>query len=231
MREPLHTFSLIREDRENCPDWRSIDAILKADPWLQPTILTSAAADAAWQPLLASIPQGDEPFAWSHGFTYGLTYEAARAAGCGVVLDGMAGDVLFYSPGRSVGELVQRHRYDRIPALLAAYRNHGFEGGLKEVLRAALSNLAPGVLRAWVRRRRDERQLGEGDMKLLRADIARPYLASKRSAAYRAGDRLRAASDQAAHARNFTTGLISFGHETYGPLALAQRRRAAQPVL
>jgi asparagine synthase (glutamine-hydrolysing) len=222
LREPLRTFSLIREDRENCPDWRSIDAILKADPWLQPTILTSAAADAAWQPLLAGIPQGDEPFAWSHGFTYGLTYEAARAAGCGVVLDGMAGDVLFYSPSRSLGELVQRHRYDRVPALLAAYRTHGFEGGLKEVLRAALANLAPDAARAWVRRRRDERQLGEGDMKLLRADVARPYLASKRSAAYRAGDRLRAASDQAAHARNFTTGLISFGHETYGPLALAQ---------
>ncbi|MDP2163236.1 MAG: asparagine synthase-related protein [Hydrogenophaga sp.] len=222
LREPLRTVSLIREDRNNCPDWRSIDAILQADPWLQPTIVTSAHVDAVWQDLLDSIETLDEPFALSHGLTYGITYEAARQAGCGVVLDGMAGDVLFYSPGRTVIELVRRHRYDRVPAALAAWRNHGLAGGPKEVLRAALANAMPDALRAWVRQRRDERQLGAGTLKALQPNVALPYLASKRTAAYMAGDRQQAANDQAAHARNFTGGLISFAHETYGPLALAR---------
>ena len=222
LRDPLRTFSLIREERETCPDWRSIHAILKADQWLQPTILTSAKANEVWQSLLASIAHTDEPFAFSHGFTYGLTYEAARTAGCDVVLDGMAGDVLFYSPSRTAAEFAHRHRYRQFSSLLAAYRNHGLAGAKKEVLRAVLGGLVPDVVRAWVRRRRDERQISSGDMKVLRPDVARPYLASKRSAAYRAGDRLQPASDQMAHAYNFTNGLISFAHETYGALAFAR---------
>ena len=221
LREPLRTFSLIREDRENCPDWLGIQAILQADPWLQPAILTSAKANEVWQSLLASIAQTDEPFAFSHGFTYGLTYEAAHSAGCAVVLDGMAGDVLFYSLSRTAAEFVRRHRFGQFSALLTAYRNHGFDGGQKEILRTALGRLAPNVVRAWVRRRRDERQMGNGDMEVLRHDVARQYLASKRSAGYLAGYRLQSASDQMAHASNFTNGLISFGHETYGSLAFA----------
>ena len=58
-------------------------------------------------------------------------------------------------------------------------------------------------------------------MALLQPEIARRYLASKRSVQYLAGDRLRPAGDQMRHAGNFTSGLISFGHEVYGPLALA----------
>lgn len=223
LREPLRTFSLIRDDRENCLDWQSINAVLQTDSWLQPTILTSAKADEVWQSLLAGIPHGDEPFAWSCGFPYGLIYEAARASGCGAVLDGMAGDLLFYSPTRTAAELVYRHRYDRIPsALLATYRNLGLDGGLKDVLRAALGSLAPDAVRAWARRRRDERNVGKGDLKALRPEIARPYLSSKRPAAYFAGARLQPGSDQAAHALYFTTGQISFAHETYGPLALGR---------
>ena len=221
LREPLRTFSLIREDRENCPDWHSIQAILQADPWLQATILTSAKADEVWQSLLASIAQSDEPFAWSHGFTYGLTYKAARAAGCGVTLDGMAGDLLFYGPRETLGSVVQRFSFGQVPALLTAYRRHGLDRGLKDLLRALFANVAPDIVRAVVRQRSDERQLLEGDLKMLRPAIARPYLASRRSAAYRDGNRLRPASDQMMHVRNFTTGLLSFAHETYGSLALA----------
>ena len=46
---------MIREDRENCLDWRSIEKILKADPWLQPTIITSGKVDEVWQAHLASL--------------------------------------------------------------------------------------------------------------------------------------------------------------------------------
>ena len=105
LREPLRTFSLIREDRENCPDWRSIEQILDADRWLQPTIVTSAKADEVWQTQLQGIEQADEPFSVSNGLTYNLIYEAGKAAGCGVMLDGMAGDVLFYDLDKTVAML------------------------------------------------------------------------------------------------------------------------------
>ena len=226
---PLRTFSLIREDRENCPDWHGINAILQANPWLQATILTSAKAHEVWQSLLASISQTDEPFAFSHGFTYGLIYGAAQSAGCAVVLDGMAGDLLFYSHSRTATELLRRRRYSQFSALLASYRNHGLNSGHKEVLRAALGQFAPDFVRAWARRRRVERQINKADMKVLRPDIARSYLNSKCAAAYRDGDNLQDANDQVSHASNFTSGLISFAHETYGSLAFAHKVEPRSP--
>ena len=221
LQEPLRTFSLILEDRENCPDWRSIEQILDADRWLQPTIVTSARADEVWQSQLQGIEQADEPFSVSNGLTYNLIYEAGKAAGCGVMLDGMAGDVLFYDLDKTVAMLAERRLFGQIRGMFAAYGNHGGPVPLKDLLKATVASAAPDRLRAIVRRRRDERQLNTGDMALLQPEIARRYLASKRSVQYLAGDRLRPAGDQMRHAGNFTSGLISFGHEVYGPLALA----------
>lgn len=219
--QPLRTFSLIREDRENCPDWRAISEILRADPWLQPSIITSAKASEVSQSVLSAIGLADEPFAVANGFTYGLTYEAGRDAGCAVMLDGMAGDALFYDPRSSADIVARRRLYGVLRPLLAAFDNHQIHDGLRYVLLTALKNLVPDRLRAAARRQHDRRQCGEGDMQVLNAGIARNYLASKRSPLYLAGGRLPEANDQMAHARNFTTGLISFGHEVYGPLALA----------
>jgi len=217
--EPLRTFSLIREDRQNCQDWHSIHAILQGDPWLQPTIITSAKTDEVWQTLLASIPQGDEPFAWSHGFTYGLTYEMAHAAGCGVVLDGMAGDLLFYSPHQSLIALAQRKQYQKILSVVGAYRRHGFSGGGKAAARAMLMSLVPDILRKTVFERRNARKLGTGDLKMLRPEVASEYLRSKGVARNFVASGRSSVSNQIAHGRHFTTGLISFAHETYGSLA------------
>lgn len=219
--QPLHTFSLIREDRENCVDWHSIAEILKADAWLQPNITTSAKVDQVWRAHMAGIATTDEPFAVTNGLTYRLIYDAAREAGCGVVLDGMAGDALFHDPGSSGVILAQQRRLAELPALLAAYQRHGITGGVNYFLRVLLTDMAPDRLRAIARRRRDLGELTDEDMKVLHAPVARRYLASKRSARYLAGGRLRDQNDQLAHARNFTSGLISFGHEVYGPLALA----------
>ncbi len=44
----------------------------------------------------------DEPFTLSHGFTNALVYDAAKQNGCRVVLEGMAGDLLFYGLDRSM---------------------------------------------------------------------------------------------------------------------------------
>ena len=58
-------------------------------------------------------------------------------------------------------------------------------------------------------------------MKLLRNEVARRYLYSRRSAPYRAGQVLKFASDQMAHANLFMGGLLSSPHEMLGQQALA----------
>jgi len=216
LREPLQTFSMIREDRENCLDWRSIEQILKADPWLQPTIITSGKVDEVWPSHLASLPQADEPFSFSDGFTSGLRYGAARENGCGVVFDGMAGDMLFYGLDRTSSCLVQGRKFGQLPALLDAFRFHGYSDGPKTIFSAAAGQLAPDVLRAVVRSRRDSRQLDGPDLKLLRNEVARRYLGSRRSVSYLAGKALKPSSDQMAHANNFMGGLLSYPHEMLG---------------
>ena len=217
VREPLRTFSLIRADRENCPDWNSIRAVLTADPWLHSTIITATKADEVWRDHVKSIAAADDPFACTNGFTYGLIYASARTNGCGVVLDGMAGDVMFYSFADTARFLAQSRKYRQLPALLGAYGRHGFSGALSEVLQTLLADLAnrvaPDILRSTVRRRRDERRLDEGDMKLVKTEVARHYLRGKRSLPFRTGQRVKPANDQVAHASHFTKGTISFGHE------------------
>jgi asparagine synthase (glutamine-hydrolysing) len=229
LREPLRTYSLILEDRENCADWRNIKAILQADSSLLPTIVTSAAVDGNWQLLLDSIPNADEPFGVVNGLTSNLVLQEVSASDCGVLLEGMAGDVLFYGASRTAVELLRQRRYDLIPGLLAGYRNHGYGGGLTDILGVFLRNLAPDFARASMRRRRDERQVGEGSMKILQADVARSYLASKRTPAFLSGERVKAVSDQIWHAQLLTTGLVSFAHEVGSTLALARGIEVRSP--
>jgi len=218
----LQTFSLVMEDRADCPDSRYIEQILRADPWLKPTVVTSAVMDGLWQRHMDAIAQADEPFSVLNGVTYGLTYAAGYEAGCGVVLDGMAGDVLFYGLRRTAGELAKRNDWAALPALARAYRNHGGNGAGRDYLRGLAGGWVPKAARAAIRRLRDARSLRQGDLALLHAGVARAYLSARRASTYRAGPRERPDSDQRAHANNFTAGLISFGHEVYGPLALAR---------
>lgn len=220
--EPLRTISLIRADRENCSDWRYIYATLVADQWLQPTIVTSAVVDHVWSSHLERIAQADEPFSVFNGLTYGLTYSAAREEGSGAVLDGMAGDVLFYSLNKTARLVARAGKLRQIWAAAGAYSSHGLPGAWHDMLDAPLGTLAPAFVRSAVRRFRDERALRTGNQACLRPDVARAYLAGKRSAANIAGAANKELNDRQAHAQNFTSGLISFAHEVYGPLALAQ---------
>jgi len=64
LKQPLKTFSLIREDRENCPDWRAIREIPK-DDWLDPVIITSALSSDVCRSYFDNIKNLNEPFALS----------------------------------------------------------------------------------------------------------------------------------------------------------------------
>lgn len=212
--EPLRTFSLIREDRENCLDWKSIEHMLK-DCWFTPTVLTSAAVDSLQSNYLERIDNVDEPFELTHGLTYQLTYDAAARNGCRTVLDGMAGDLHFYSAERSFAAIVRYRRYSQIPAVLSAYRRHGLKGGPTALARAAIAGAAPEGLKAIYRKRREKHAVQGEDLRLLQPAVARQLLAVKNASRRQSA----LANDQADHARNFTGGLLSFAHEVYGQTA------------
>jgi asparagine synthase (glutamine-hydrolysing) len=220
--QPLRTVSLIRDDRDNCPDWASIQAILQADPWLQPTILTTAKVNEVWEQLLAAAALADDPFAIGSGLPYHLAYQAASEAGCGVLLDGMAGDLMFHDGRGTLEAVVRRRLWGLLPGLRQTYRNHQWPLSLtRDVIVMAARVNQPDWLRGLVRRRLDSRRLAHGDLSEVPPQLARDYLDARRTPAYRAGAQTWQPNDQADHANRFTTGLNSFGHETYGPLAFA----------
>ena len=229
LQQPLKTFSLIREDRENCPDWKSIEKMLK-DGWITPTIITSTTARNVCQSYLGSIQNLNEPFSLSQGFADSLVYEAARENDCHVVLDGMAADLLFYSADRSMSNIISRRMYSQIPAILTAYRRHGIENGLRTMAWRILAAAAPEELRTVFRNFRNKREISRNNLKempgdnlrRLRRETASQFLAAKHSQRRQAEGRMKSNNDQSAHARNFTSGMLSFAHEVNGQIALSK---------
>lgn len=219
LRQPLRTYSLVRADRNNCPEWRSVHEMLR-EGWIEPTVLTPDIAGDACDEYLQGLGALNEPFALSHGLCDSLVYRAARLQGCRVVLDGMAGDLLFYHLGRS---LALRHGMARrIPAMVVASHRHKIERPWRTLAWTLMAGAAPSIVRAAYRHLRDRITTSSAELDLLHRGMARRYLASKRDDRQRSGGYSKAPNDRAAHARDFTSGLLSFAHEVHGQLALAQ---------
>lgn len=229
LQQPLKTFSLIREDRDNCSDWKSIQ-VMQKEGWIEPTIITSATARNVCRSCLESIPNLNEPFSLSHGFVDSLVYEAARENDCRVVLDGMAGDLLFYSPNQSMDEIIGRRMYSQIPSILSAYRRHGLENGPRTMVWRALAATAPTGLRnayrmfrtKLERSRNSPTEMPGDNLSRLRRETANQLLAARYSQRRQTESRIRSGSDQSVHARNFASGLLSFAHEVNGQIALSK---------
>ena len=221
LKQPLKTFSLIRHDRENCPDWLSIREILKRDDWIEPTIVTSAITGDICRTFVEKILMVDEPFAFLNGFTYSLIYETARKNDCRVVFDGMAGDLLFYGDERSLDCILRESMVARIPDLLTAYHRHGIKGGLHKLAWRSIKAVAPDMVRTIYHWLKDKYPINSSDLCMLHREIASQLLVRKRSKRHQAKMHLLHWDDQGSHARNFTSGLLSFGHEVYGQIALS----------
>jgi asparagine synthase (glutamine-hydrolysing) len=220
LREPLKTFSLIREDRENCKDWQHIEEVLK-DGWVDPAVITTESAGLFCQPWLDSIAGTDEPFALSHGLTYAMIYQAAQQRGCRVVMDGMAGDVLFYSVSRSLDLIVKRGMLKLIPEIFDSYARHGIEGAERDFCLRVVAAITPASLRSRYRRLRQRHASRNAGLELLQPCKSGPWLSERLLQRQKVETILRRGTDQAEHAACFTSGLLSFGHETYGQLAFA----------
>lgn len=225
---PLKTFSMVREDRENCADWQGIQEMLK-DGWIDATIIDSGIARSVCSAYLGGLADSNEPFSYSGGIFDSCVYESARAAGCRVVLDGMAGDLLFYDHDRSMDVIVGRRMYGKVPAILAAYRRHNIGRGLRPLVRRILAEGLPEWLRAACQNLSDRRELMAGskempgdNLRRMHPGLARRFLAEKKARRRHAAARVRLEDDQGTHARNFTSGLLSFGHEVNGQMALSR---------
>jgi asparagine synthase (glutamine-hydrolysing) len=226
--EPLRTFSLIRSDRENCPDWRSVRHMLN-DKWLSPTVITSDLPVDVCRAFLDAIPTADEPFAFPVCLPLFVVYSAAHASGCRVILEGMAGDLLFYAYDRSLDAVRRAKLYTWLPAVLTAAKRHRLAGARRLLARRLLAAIAPDWLRAAYRNLRDRKAAPRG----LDQQLLRPYqfesLAQRYAQRYRNQARLRSASDQALHAQVFTSGYLSFAHELSGEMALSRGLEPRSP--
>jgi asparagine synthase (glutamine-hydrolysing) len=234
---PLKTYSLVQEDRASCQDWPYIEEMLK-DQWLDPTLISSAKARDVSAPYFEDIGNANEPFTLTQGFVDSFVTAAARQSDCRVVMDGMAGDLLFYSMPASIGYAIRHRKLSHLPELLLAYRNH--QAGhppYTSMAKQAIQTLMPHALircgRSLMRVRSSRAMIADPApdnlLGLLRPEVLNEYLSMKMDC-LKEPSKTAAQCDQAAHGSKFTTGIISFAHEVIGQQALANGVEPRSPL-
>ena len=235
--QPLQTFSLIQKDRENCKDWEFIQHMLK-DGWINPTIISSDLPESVSRSYIDGIQDMNEPFELSHGLTYSLVYRKALETGCRVVLDGMAGDLLFYSPQRSLNCVVNKMMVSEVLPILAAFRRHDMDDGTRTLVRRIMAELSPQWVHALYQNHKERRGIRASEfdeypgnlLNFLHSETAEHFLVSKSQYRKQREKNIKKGNDQAAHSRNFTSGLLSFAHEVYGQIALSSGVEPRSPL-
>jgi asparagine synthase (glutamine-hydrolysing) len=223
--QPLSTFSLVGETSANCPEWVAIQEMLRGG-WISSKVVSADAAAQACPDFLGGIAFNDDPFALIHCLPVLLALQQARQSGCRVVLEGMGGDMMSYSPDSSQRIIFQKRMLSRIPELVAAQNRHGIGTGLGRTAWRFLAESTPGPLRAFYRAIRDRRvprghfgaEVSGDNFRRLRPAVGRRFLATKKLLA-KAERQECVRDDQAFHARYFTSGLLSFAHEIEGDAA------------
>ena len=230
LKSPLKTFSLVQEDLSNCHDWPYIQSMLE-DKWLDSTVISSASVSNISAGYFASMGSANEPFALTQGFVDSMVTNAAQQSNCKVVMDGMAGDLLFYSLPASIAYAFQQRKISHLPAIFRAYKNHqaerlpyAFIG--KQVIRLLMPNVSlnlwRSLMQASMNRAMTHDPAPENLLALLRPEVLLNYLELKQSAREEMGSNVHRPNDQVAHGWKFTTGIISFAHEVNGQQALSK---------
>jgi asparagine synthetase B (glutamine-hydrolysing) len=201
------------------------------------TLITSAASKEMCASFIDQIEHLDEPFGLSQGLTGTLIYDAAKRKGCSVIIDGFAGDLLFYSPRESLLRIFERHMYAQLLPMSDAMRRHNLGSIWPHIGRRALRSLTPEPILARYRQRRQRNAVlyprpsaVAGDLvELLHSGVARRYLASKQQADERTA-RSEGPGEPAIHARHFTCGNLSHAHELNSQLALSRGIEPRSPL-
>ncbi len=228
--QPLRTFSLVLDDREACPEWPCVRAMLR-EGGIEPTVISSDEAPAYCEAFLDHLLEdADEPFALST-FMTSIAHEAARKKGCQVYLDGGAGDLLFYSGSATAATIFHRRLYSKIPPLLAGLGGGGAMGRprlLAWLAKAWLAHVLPAGARRLYRSMRSESELYGEAVALLRERAARQAIETMRARDEREGFRY-GANDQRNHARRFMNGQLAYAYERGGELGLSRRMEPRSP--
>jgi asparagine synthase (glutamine-hydrolysing) len=216
--QPLKTFSLIREDRDRCPEWQNVRRVIEGG-WVGSQVITPRAVTEAWRATVDGLTELDQPAVFTDGYTDFLLCRAARDAGCGVMLDGTAGDLLFYSFHRS---FLRSSTLAEARAVLDAARRHGQTRAWRTLLWRASWAVTPGPLKQLGRRLRPMFWRPGVNIRLLHRHVARRLVEERLERRRRAGQApTRSRSDVADHASTFTCGLLSYSHEVNGQIALS----------
>jgi asparagine synthase (glutamine-hydrolysing) len=213
---PLKTFSLIREDRDRCPEWQSVRRVIEGG-WVDSHVITSRVVTDAWRGDVDGLTELDEPALFTDGYTDVLLCRAARDAGCRVMLDGTAGDLLFYSFQRS---LLRSSGFKEMRAVVDAMRRHG-QGGMWRTLAGRSWAVVPEPVKQVGRRLRPMFWRPGANIKLLHRDVARRLVVSRLLERGRRHAAAPVRSDIADHASSFMSGLLSYAHEVNGQIALS----------
>jgi asparagine synthase (glutamine-hydrolysing) len=215
LQEPLRTFSLADTDAENCLDWQCVQSIVRADSWLKPTTITPDMMEHGWRFFVDDIAKADNPFIAAYSWQYDLMVRSAQQAGCGVLFEGMAGDIMFYSGEASLGGLLQSRQYKYLPSLLRGVKQQGrsVQKFLKMVAIAHLSQKLPRGVRSKLRTYKDMQSLSAGDLGYLHEHVAQKLVNERRGVVRSKMESLEGASHIQQHAARYTSGLISFAHE------------------
>jgi asparagine synthase (glutamine-hydrolysing) len=208
--QPLATFTLVHADRENCPEWRAAKRMAEGG-WLEATAIGPEIAAEAWPRYVTAMRDLDEPFSLVNGYTDLVICEAARARGCRVLLDGMAGDLLFYWFDQSLSFRPRHLRH--LPGLVAACLRHRLPGVGRMLLMRSLAAAAPESAKRIYRSMRAPYL--PADARLLHRRLALDLVAKRRGGKPRPGD------DRLEHARLYIGGLLPLAHEGYGQIAFA----------
>jgi asparagine synthase (glutamine-hydrolysing) len=214
---PLKTFSLVREDRDRCPEWQSVRRVVERG-CVDSHVITPRVVTDAWRGDVDGLTQWDQPAVFTDGYTDFLLCRAARDAGCRVVLDGTAGDLLFYSFRRS---LLRSSGWEETRAVLEAARRHGQPRMWRTLVGRASWAITPEPIKRVGRRLRPLFWRPGLNIKLLHRDVARRLVAERLLERRRRHAVAPMRSDISDHASSFMSGLLSYAHEVNGQIALA----------
>lgn len=223
LQQPLHSYSLVRADREHCLDWPHIQTMLADNPQLSPTIIDSALSADQCHQLLALIPQLDNPQAMAEAMPHIILAEAAQARGCRVLLDGFASDLLFLQPETSLDLAFKYRLWASVPAILASWRRHHVAGAGRNLLRLALRELLPAVVtdpyRRVHRQRLRQRELEQAiAQSLLPRAQALAYITQRQTLCSQLDAPLLAARPQAPELPALLRPMLGYAYEVNDPL-------------
>jgi asparagine synthase (glutamine-hydrolysing) len=224
--QPLRTYTLAPDAVESSGDWRAVQEIVKGG-WIESTVVTPSVAASFLDRMLEEAASHDEPFMWTACLPESCALEMARQDGCRVVLEGMAGDLLFYNGAATEQTIFHERKFSLLPAYIRSARNHGTRLGWGAMAYRLLAQWTPEFAYAPLRRLKSRGgRFGTtpavwNTLRMLHPHVSDQLARKKQAQAMGTTNWIRAGNNQRHHATKYTGGLISFALESQGEFAMS----------